>query len=180
MQTSVRTSLLAAALAVVACGSEQPEQAAAEKPGQAQQASTSPTLPPVTRLADWARGPFFAQSSRATYTVLSRSPSSDRGYRAWGVDVSQQLLVFNIELSSYDELVAFQTQLQGEVNRQGMVYAGTAEGYQNGSANEVDKLPPPPPAGGGGPVGFPWADQLLKIGTYNTKNTALGFAGYLQ
>jgi hypothetical protein len=132
----------------------------------------TPRLPPVTKLAEWSRGNFYSAESRAAFTLVCRSPLNRAHFRAFGVDVTHQRVVFNIELTSDAELVHFGSLLDKDILRLATVIENAGSKFSHGGLNDV-RIPPPPPPPPGGDI----AAQLISFATASIRASEAFMAG---
>ena len=102
------TKILSIAALVIAAAFAHPTHVVAEE--------SSGVFPALTTLRDWQRQPFYNGASTAYFTYLVKSPTRPGGFRAWGIDVDHNAIVFNIQLTDVQDLRAFQRRLNKELS----------------------------------------------------------------
>jgi hypothetical protein len=149
--------------------------------GTSTAADTAPiTMPRETTLADWDRVPFYDfSSSHFFFTVISMAPLNadgrPAGWSAVGADLNRQQIVFNIRLSTLDDLVTFQHRLANQVTRASV--ANPTDKVHHGMGIDINREPPPPCCQ---PGGDDWARSVLTLGYLNMRNQIAAFNGAFQ
>jgi hypothetical protein len=142
-------------------------------------------VPDAIAYADWGDRAFFGAATHKPFVVIRKVAPTDvrtdsrttpRAV-AYGVDVGNQAVLFQITFTSFDELSAFQTRLDANLLFLSQLNLVQSSAFSWGITSDVNKPPPPPP---GGPTGIPYpaylGAQLVGFGTayFITQNLALG------
>jgi hypothetical protein len=161
MSQKLATLVAPLALALAACGTEAVDQTNA---GDRQAADSKmilylpPPLPPLIPLRTWSDRPLYPSTAKQIFTVLAAAPASADGslhFRAYGVDVTHQTVVFNIDITQVEatgastgQLQAFQQMVDRAANLVFATYPNPADGASSGGVGDLH-------APGPGPVGPP-------------------------
>jgi hypothetical protein len=144
-------------------------------PAALQAQDTTPILmPPVIPLSQW-EGPFFDFQHNRLFTVINKSPNDFHHFRAYGVELDDRKVVFQIDCNGYAELAQFKHRLSLEIDSYARVrdMQGTVP-LRYGSAEELDRVPPalsePSPSGGDA-----WAETIVKLANANIRKQAVAF-----
>jgi hypothetical protein len=127
-------------------------------------------MPPITHLSDWSGKTFFHARSRSVVVFLTKAPAGHTGYHSYGVDVSQQQVVFNIALVNGEELVRFYTDVAAQLIRASVANENPAEGYKSQIFGALGGPPPPPPPG----PDHELAARLIRTADLSTKTNTQG------
>jgi len=121
-------------------------------------------------------GAFYDSSHSTFFTITFVSPEDKTHYRAFGVDLNAQAVVFHIDCSSIAELNAFQADINAEISRYGSIVNNPAGAVSHGGMGEtVVGLPPPPK--GGPPVGDQLAGAMIQAANIGMRNQRALFSG---
>lgn len=152
-------------------------------------AQTAPTcgegsravVPDAIAYADWGDRTFIGAATHKAFVVIRKAAPIDSGTTpravAYGVDVGNQVVLFQITFASFEELSAFQARVGANLLFLNQLNLVQNAPFAWGITSDVNKPPPPPP---GGLTGIPYpaylGAQLVGLGTtyFITQNLALG------
>jgi hypothetical protein len=101
-------------------------------------------LPPLTDLAAWTGKSFFAPSCRERFVLVARAPGADPGWRAYGVDLSDRHVVFQIRLTTND-VAALSAQLAQQDAQEAL--RDPRKVLRSDTVSQLTLPPPPAPKG---------------------------------
>jgi hypothetical protein len=111
----------------------------------AKRVDVDPTLPAITRLADWRGRLFYSPTSRESFTLIALSPDASPSWRAYGVDLTVREVVFQISLATSQDIQSFITALaQQQVQ---LALSAPLDNVRFGGWSQLTLPPPPAPSG---------------------------------
>lgn len=174
MPTKLLVVMVALACAV-ACGEERD---GLDAKGEARSTATVDYRSPLPPMVPYSRhvGAYYDSSHSTFFTLTFVSPEDKTHFRAFGVDLNAQAVVFHIDCNGIAELNAFQSDINAEISRYGAIVDNPAGSVSYGSLGEtVIGLPPPPR--GGPPVGDQLAGAMIRAANIAARNQRALFSG---